>query len=93
MAVTVEALTVVHDEIVEAFDRLLPKLSSTARRLDRDALAQLISAESTTVLVARVSGKIVGTKIVGTLRSRGRNRPERSKIAPGLHFLPVWRGF
>ncbi|MFE5284823.1 GNAT family N-acetyltransferase [Nocardia sp. NPDC056611] len=61
MAVTVETLTEVDDEIVEAFGRLLPQLSQTASRLDREALAQLASAESTTVLVARSGGKIVGT--------------------------------
>ncbi|MFE3080085.1 GNAT family N-acetyltransferase [Nocardia tengchongensis] len=56
-----ETLTEVDDEIVEAFDRLLPQLSQTAKRLDREALAQLASTESTTVLVARSDGKIVGT--------------------------------
>ncbi|MFE2960288.1 GNAT family N-acetyltransferase [Nocardia tengchongensis] len=61
MAVTVETLTEVDDEIVEAFDRLLPQLSQTAKRLDREALAQLASTESTTVLAARSDGKIVGT--------------------------------
>ncbi|MRH87988.1 GNAT family N-acetyltransferase [Nocardia sp. SYP-A9097] len=61
MAVTVEILTEVDDEIVEAFERLLPQLSQTAQRLDREALAQLASTESTTVLLARSSGKIVGT--------------------------------
>ncbi|MET9486187.1 GNAT family N-acetyltransferase [Nocardia sp. NPDC006630] len=61
MSVTVEVLTVVDEEIVEAFDRLLPQLSSTAQRLDREALARLIAAESTTMLVARGGGKIVGT--------------------------------
>lgn len=61
VAVTVETLTEVDDEIVEAFDRLLPQLSATAKRLSREALAQLASAESTTVLVARSDGQIVGT--------------------------------
>ncbi|WP_433566784.1 GNAT family N-acetyltransferase [Nocardia sp. CA-151230] len=61
VAVTVETLTEVDDEIVEAFDRLLPQLSATAKRLNREALVQLASAESTTVLVARSDGKIVGT--------------------------------
>ncbi|WP_040734247.1 GNAT family N-acetyltransferase [Nocardia tenerifensis] len=61
MTVIVETLTEVDDEIVEAFDRLLPQLSQTAEQLDREALGQLISAESTVVLVARSDGKIVGT--------------------------------
>ncbi|WP_067814199.1 GNAT family N-acetyltransferase [Nocardia inohanensis] len=61
MAVTVETMTEVDDEIVEAFDRLLPQLSQTAERLDREALARLAAAESTIVLVARSGGQIVGT--------------------------------
>ncbi|MFG1793685.1 GNAT family N-acetyltransferase [Nocardia sp. NPDC049149] len=61
MAVTVEVLRVVDEETVEAFERLLPQLSQSAKRLDRAALAQLVSAESTTVLVARSDGKLVGT--------------------------------
>ncbi|MBF6059203.1 GNAT family N-acetyltransferase [Nocardia terpenica] len=61
MAVDIEALTGVDEEIVEAFDRLLPQLSRSAERLDREALARLVSAESTTVLVARSGGRIVGT--------------------------------
>ncbi|GAA5100070.1 GNAT family N-acetyltransferase [Nocardia iowensis] len=61
MAVTVEALSVVDDEIVEAVGRLLPQLSQSAKRLDREALTQLASTESTTVLIARDDGKIVGT--------------------------------
>ncbi|MFJ4654780.1 GNAT family N-acetyltransferase [Nocardia sp. NPDC088792] len=61
MPVTVETLTEVDDEIVEAFDRLLPQLSQTANRLDREALARLAATESTTVLMARSDGKIVGT--------------------------------
>ncbi len=54
-------MTEVDDEIVEAFDRLLPQLSQTAERLDREALARLAAAESTIVLVARSGGQIVGT--------------------------------
>ncbi|WP_069161182.1 GNAT family N-acetyltransferase [Nocardia altamirensis] len=61
MAVTVEVLSVVDDETVEAFERLLPQLSQSAKRLDRAALAQLVAAESTTVLVAHSAGKLVGT--------------------------------
>ncbi|GAB0101681.1 hypothetical protein JMUB6875_06450 [Nocardia sp. JMUB6875] len=61
MAVTVEALTEIDDEIVEAFGRLLPQLSQTAEQLDREALARVVSGGATTVLIARSDGKIVGT--------------------------------
>ncbi|WP_040810034.1 GNAT family N-acetyltransferase [Nocardia concava] len=61
MGVTVEALTEVDDEIVGAFELLLPQLSQSAKRVDREALVELVSAGSTTVLIARLGGKIVGT--------------------------------
>ncbi|WP_218021525.1 GNAT family N-acetyltransferase [Nocardia acidivorans] len=51
----------VDDEIVAAFDRLLPQLSQSAKPLDRDALTRLVSADSTTVLIARHDGAVVGT--------------------------------
>ncbi|MFF0501841.1 GNAT family N-acetyltransferase [Nocardia aobensis] len=60
MTVTVETLSVIDDEIVEAFERL-PQLSQSAKRLDREALTQLVSGESTTVLIALSDGKILGT--------------------------------
>ncbi|MGW0637386.1 GNAT family N-acetyltransferase [Nocardia salmonicida] len=60
MALTVDTLTEVDDEIVDAVDRLLSQLSPTATRLDRDALVRLVSAESTTVLFARSGDRIVG---------------------------------
>lgn len=60
VALTVETLTEVDDEIVEAVDRLLSQLSQSAKRLDRDTLMRLVSAESTTVLFARSNDQIVG---------------------------------
>lgn len=47
-------------EIVEAMDRLLPQLSTTATPLDAAALERLVYSEATSVLVARVRGTIVG---------------------------------
>src|SRR5215471_13664259 len=51
----------VTSEIVEAFDRLLPQLSSSARPLDAAALSAIASAPASTVLLARAEGQIVGT--------------------------------
>ena len=51
-------------EVVEAFARLLPQLSSSAVPLTRDALAEIIAAPHNTVLLARdpgADGRIVGT--------------------------------
>ncbi|HUJ05826.1 MAG TPA: GNAT family N-acetyltransferase [Streptosporangiaceae bacterium] len=61
MSVDVEVLTVITDEVVEAFARLLPQLSTTAPPLDAAALAAIVAAPASTVLLARLDGRIVGT--------------------------------
>jgi ribosomal protein S18 acetylase RimI-like enzyme len=61
VGVDVEVLSEVTGEVVEAFGRLLPQLSSSAPPLDARALASIVSAEASTVLVARVGDQIVGT--------------------------------
>ncbi len=62
MSLSIEVVTDVTDEILSAFSRLLPQLSSTAKPLDRDALTRVVSCETNTVLIARD-----GTAIVGSL--------------------------
>ena len=57
----VEVLDQVTDEIVAAFERLLPQLSRSAEALDADALRHLVSAETNTILIARNDDAIVGT--------------------------------
>jgi ribosomal protein S18 acetylase RimI-like enzyme len=52
-------------EVVDAFARLLPQLSSSAARLTREALADIIGAPHNTVLIARDPS--AGNRIVGTL--------------------------
>jgi ribosomal protein S18 acetylase RimI-like enzyme len=59
--VDVEVLREITTEVVEAFGRLLPQLSSTAPPLDADALAAIIAAPASTVLIALADGKIIGT--------------------------------
>jgi ribosomal protein S18 acetylase RimI-like enzyme len=48
-------------EVVDAMDRLLPQLSTSATPLDTAALEQLVRSEAATLLVARTEGTIVGT--------------------------------
>ncbi|MFJ8039913.1 GNAT family N-acetyltransferase [Kitasatospora sp. NPDC096147] len=48
-------------ELVAAFARLLPQLSSSAVPLDREAVARLLACSANTVLLARLEGRIVGT--------------------------------
>lgn len=61
MSVDVEILSEVTGEVVEAFGRLLPQLSSSAPPLDAEALSAIIAAPASTVLLARLDGAIVGT--------------------------------
>ena len=61
MDVQVEIVREATEELVGAFGRLLPQLSSTAEPLDRAAVERLLSCATNTVLVARVEGAIVGT--------------------------------
>jgi ribosomal protein S18 acetylase RimI-like enzyme len=62
--VEIEVVQKVTDEIVEAFGRLLPQLSTTARPLDVSTLTKIATAEASNVLIARVGGEIVGTLTV-----------------------------
>jgi ribosomal protein S18 acetylase RimI-like enzyme len=64
--VDVEVLSEVTDEVVEAFERLLPQLSKTAKRLDEAALSAIVASAASTVLVARVDKQIVGTLTLAT---------------------------
>jgi ribosomal protein S18 acetylase RimI-like enzyme len=59
--VRVEVLNQVTDEIVAAFERLLPQLSRSAEALDAAALRRLVAYEANTILIARSADAIVGT--------------------------------
>ncbi|MGK5628901.1 GNAT family N-acetyltransferase [Streptomyces sp. URMC 123] len=61
MDVRVEIIREASEELVEAFGRLLPQLSSTAKPLDFEATDRMVSCNANTVLVARTSEAIVGT--------------------------------
>lgn len=61
MDIRVEIIREASEELVDAFRRLLPQLSSTARPLDYEAVDRMVSCDANTVLVARTSEAIVGT--------------------------------
>jgi ribosomal protein S18 acetylase RimI-like enzyme len=61
VATGVEVLDEVTDEVVEAFERLLPQLSSSAKQLDAAAIAAVAASPAVTVLLARSDGRIVGS--------------------------------
>ena len=57
----IEEAASVTPELVDAFARLIPQLSSSSPPPGPDELAAMIGAPGTTVFVARVGGAIVGT--------------------------------
>jgi ribosomal protein S18 acetylase RimI-like enzyme len=59
--VDIEVVHEVTSDVVEAFGRLLPQLSTKAAPLDADALSVIVSAPASTLLIARAAGEIVGT--------------------------------
>ena len=62
MTVQVEVLRQVTDEVVDAFDRLLPQLSRSAPPLGRGGLESIVGCPANTVLVSRSpEGVITGT--------------------------------
>lgn len=61
MGVDVEVVSEITGEVVAAFGRLLPQLSRSAPPLDAAALSAIVSADASTLLVARVDGQILGT--------------------------------
>lgn len=63
--IEVSIATEASEEVVDAFSRLIPQLSTTAAAPDRELIAQIISAPSNTVLLARDRSN--GARIVGTL--------------------------
>lgn len=61
MDVRVEIIREASEELVDAFGRLLPQLSSTVKPLDYEAIDRMVSCDANTVLAARTSEAIVGT--------------------------------
>jgi ribosomal protein S18 acetylase RimI-like enzyme len=61
VTIAVETLNEATDEVVEAFGRLLPQLSRSAKPLDAAAIAALASSPEVTVLLARSDGRIAGS--------------------------------
>ncbi|MFB7853545.1 MULTISPECIES: GNAT family N-acetyltransferase [unclassified Streptomyces] len=61
MDIRVEIIRSASQELVDAFGRLLPQLSSTAKPLDYEALDRMVTCDANTVLVARTPESIIGT--------------------------------
>jgi ribosomal protein S18 acetylase RimI-like enzyme len=78
MGVRVDEIRELTDDVVDAFGRLLPQLSGSARPLDRAAVACIVDCPTNTVFVARRDGEIIGmlTLVVFPLPSGVRARIE-----------------
>lgn len=61
MTVAIEELTDVTDDVVDAFAKLLPQLSTSAKPLDAAAIREVFTSPATTVLIAKDGDTIVGT--------------------------------
>jgi ribosomal protein S18 acetylase RimI-like enzyme len=68
MAVSVEIATTAGGELLAAVHRLVPQLSSSARPLTDQQLAEIVSGESTVMFVARDGDDIVGTLTLAIFR-------------------------
>ncbi len=61
MAIAIEELREVTDDVVEAFARLLPQLSTSAVPLNATALREIVASPAVTLLLARNDDAIIGT--------------------------------
>lgn len=57
----VVAVHTVDDELVEAFNRLIPQLSSSSPPPSIDHLTALVASDDTVLFTARVGGRILGS--------------------------------
>ena len=78
MTIEVELVREVTDEVVEAFGRLLPQLSTSAQQLDAQSLTTIATWQGNSLLLARIDGVIVGalTLVVFPIPSGMRARIE-----------------
>lgn len=60
--------SVVDDELVDAFARLIPQLSTSSPPPGRDALSAIVDNPETALFVARLDGRIVGSLTLATYR-------------------------
>ena len=65
---SIEEVTTVTEEVVEAFVRLIPHLTETVSPPDRNALERIVASETTTLFVARVDGRVDGALALAIYR-------------------------
>lgn len=68
MTTTVEIAKSVDDELVSAFARLIPQLSSSNPAPNRAQLDEIVASPATELFIARVDGRIVGALTLALFR-------------------------
>lgn len=68
MSVVVEQATIANAELVDAFDRLIPQLSSSNPPPTQDELAQIIASPTSVLFIARLDEHIVGSLTLAIFR-------------------------
>ncbi len=64
----IEAATAVDDELLDAFVRLVPQLSSSSPPPSREQLEAIVACPDSVLLLARLDGHIVGSLTLATFR-------------------------
>ncbi|HWM18564.1 MAG TPA: GNAT family N-acetyltransferase [Ilumatobacteraceae bacterium] len=68
MGVEIVPAEVVTDELVEAFARLIPQLSSASPPPTADELAEIVATTDSVLFVARLDGRLVGALTIAFYR-------------------------
>jgi ribosomal protein S18 acetylase RimI-like enzyme len=91
---TIEVLGGADDEVVEAFGRLIPLLSSRAPSPERERVERVLGYPANTVFAARVRGRIVGllTLVVMELATGTEARIEDVVVDEEARGMGVGRG-
>jgi ribosomal protein S18 acetylase RimI-like enzyme len=66
--IAIEIATTVSDELVAAFDRLIPQLSSSSPPPGREGLQSIVDDRDSVLYVARIGGQVVGSLTLATYR-------------------------
>ena len=66
--IAIEIATSVSDELVAAFDRLIPQLSSSSPPPGGDGLRAIVDDRDSVLFVARIGGQIVGSLTLAMYR-------------------------
>ena len=68
MSVQIEICDVVDDDVVQAFEMLIPQLSKSNPSPSRSELQALVNSEASTLFLAKLDGRIVGSLTLAMFR-------------------------